>query len=145
MRHLQAMKRTMWLSGALAVVAMAADLPVRQVVLYKHRVGYFERSGRLTAGESAKLEFKAAEMDDVLKSLTLEEKGGGAVTGLRYDSSDPLSRKLAGFPFQIGVREPLSSTLDQFKGAELELKFASETVRGAIIAARLAKGDEKNP
>ncbi|MFN7998928.1 MAG: hypothetical protein U0Q18_35215 [Bryobacteraceae bacterium] len=145
MRHLLAMKRTMWLSGALAMVATAADLPVRQVVLYKHGVGYFERSGRLGAGDSAKLEFKAGEMDDVLKSLTLEEKGGGAVTGLRYDSSDPLSRKLAGFPFQIGGREPLSSTLDQFKGAELELKFAGETVHGAIVAARLAKGDEKNP
>ncbi|MBV8729438.1 MAG: hypothetical protein JO336_06480, partial [Acidobacteriia bacterium] len=62
------------LSGALA---QAADLPVKEVVLYKHGVGYFERSGRLATGESARLDFDAAQMNDVLKSLTLEERGGG--------------------------------------------------------------------
>src|SRR5438874_1639357 len=50
----------------------AADLPVRQVVLYKHGVGYFERAGQLGPGETARLDFKASEMNDVLKSLTLE-------------------------------------------------------------------------
>ena len=41
-------------------------------------------------------------MNDVLKSLTIEEKGGGKISGLRYDSMDPLGHKLAEFPFQIG-------------------------------------------
>src|SRR5690349_20012560 len=40
---------------SLAVAAQAADLPVREVILYKHGVGYFARSGRLGAGESARL------------------------------------------------------------------------------------------
>ena len=62
-----------WLAGALALSALAAELPVRQVVLYKHGVGYFERSGELAPGDSARLDFKASEMDDVLKSLTIED------------------------------------------------------------------------
>jgi hypothetical protein len=66
-----------------AIVAQPAELPVREVVLYKHGVGFFERSGRLGAGESARLDFNASEMNDVLKSLTVEEKGGGKVSGLR--------------------------------------------------------------
>src|SRR5260370_599123 len=70
-----------------AALAVAADLPVRQVVLYKHGGGYFERAGQLGPGESARLDFKAAEINDVLKSLTIEEKGGGKDSGLRYDSS----------------------------------------------------------
>ena len=37
-------------------------------------------------------------MNDVLKSLTILEEGGGKVTGLRYDSSEPLARKLAAVP-----------------------------------------------
>ncbi len=37
-------------------------------------------------------------MNDVLKSLTIEERGGGKISGLRYDSMDPLSHKLAEFP-----------------------------------------------
>ena len=28
-----------------AVHMMAADLPIREVILYKHGVGYFERAG----------------------------------------------------------------------------------------------------
>ena len=139
------MKRTIWLAGALALSVTAAELPVRQVVLYKHGVGYFERSGDLAAGESARLDFKASEMDDVLKSLTIEEKGGGKISGLRYDSSEPLAHKLADFPFQLGGGQPLSAVLDQLKGATIELKFANETVTGAVVAARLAAGDEKHP
>jgi hypothetical protein len=40
-------------------------------------VGFFERSGKLGPGESARLDFNASEMNDVLKSLTIEERGGG--------------------------------------------------------------------
>jgi hypothetical protein len=108
-------------------------------------VGYFERSGDLAPGESARLDFKAADMDDVLKSLTIEEKGGGKISGLRYDSSEPLAHKLADFPFQLGAAQPLSAVLDQLKGARIELKFANESVAGAIVAARLAPGDDKRP
>ena len=139
------MKRSFLFVGVLALSALAAELPVRQVVLYKHGVGYFERAGELAPGESALLDFKAAEMDDVLKSLTIEEKGGGKISGLRYDSSEPLAHKLADFPFQLGAAQPLSAVLDQLKGAQIELKFANETVTGAVVAARLTPGDDKRP
>src|SRR3978361_223788 len=99
-----------------ALLASAAELPVRTVVLYKHGVGYFERNGMLGPGESARLDFKADEMNDVLKSLTVNEQGG-KVTGLRYDSSIPLSQKLTEFPFEVGNGSPLSAVIDQFKGA----------------------------
>ena len=64
-------------SSLMAAEVMAAELPVKRVVLYKHGVGYFERSGDLASGESARLDFKASEMNDVLKSLTVEETGEG--------------------------------------------------------------------
>src|ERR1051326_3875113 len=111
------------------VVVQAAELPVRQVILYKHGVGYFERAGQLGPGESARLDFKASEMNDVLKSLTVEEKGGGKISGLRYDSSVPLNQKLAEFPFQLPPGAPLSAVLDQLKGARVELTFGNEIVK----------------
>ena len=128
-----------------ATLAMPAELPVRQVVLYKHGVGFFERSGKLGPGESARLDFNASEMNDVLKSLTIEERNGGKVSGLRYDSQDPLSHKLSEFPFQIGEAQPLSAMLGQLKGARLELKFGNETVAGAIVNGRLVAGSDKQP
>lgn len=121
---------------ASAAALAAAEIPVREVVLFKHGVGFFARSGQLGPGEAARLDFKADEMNDVLKSLTLEEKGGGKISSLRYDSSEPLGTKLEQFPFRIGDQQPLSAVLDQLKGARVELKFGSETVTGAIVGAR---------
>jgi chaperonin cofactor prefoldin len=127
-----------------AMLAMPAELPVRQVVLYKHGVGFFERSGRLGSGESARLDFNASEMNDVLKSLTIEEKGGGKISGLRYDSMDPLGHKLAEFPFEIGDGG-LPGLLDHLRGARVELKVGNETLTGAIVTARTIPGSDKQP
>lgn len=127
-----------------AAVLNAAELPVRRVILYKNGVGYFERAGDLAAGESARLDFQPAEMNDVLKSLTVEDRSGAKITGLRYDSSEPLAKKLEHFPFQLDGQKPLSAFLDQMKGARLELKFGAETVSGAIVGARITPGTEKS-
>ena len=123
-----------------AAPLFCAELPVTQVTLYKHGVGFFERSGRLAAGESARLDFTAAEMNDVLKSLTIEETGGGRITGLRYDSMDLLTHTLSAFPFQIGKSEPLSGMLDRLKGERLELKFGNDTVAGVVVNGRMISG-----
>ena len=56
---------------------------------------------------------------------------------------DPLSHKLAEFPFQIGAGKPLSGMLDQLKGARLELKFGNDTVTGAIVNGRVVAGSDK--
>lgn len=139
------MRRVVPLVFALLATAAAAELPVRNVVLYKHGVGYFERSGELGPGESARLDFKASEMNDVLKSLTLETTGGDKVTALRYDASEPIQRKLAKFPLRLDKQQPLSHLLDQLKGARLEIKFGTRSVRGAIIGARIQPPTEQQP
>ena len=139
------MKRTFASLLLSAMLAQPAELPVKQVVLYKHGIGFFERSGSLGPGESARLDFNASEMNDVLKSLTVEEKGAGKVSGLRYDSMDPLGHKLAEFPFRIGDAQPLAAMLDQLKGARIELRFGNDTVAGAIVSGRLVPGGEKQP
>ena len=126
-----------------AAAALAADLPVKQVTLYKHGVGYFERAGKLAAGETARLDFNAAEMNDVLKSLTIGTSGG-KITGLRYDSMDPLGHKLAEFPFQIGGGG-MPGMLDQLKGARVEVRLGAETVAGTIVSARIIAGTDKQP
>src|SRR5208283_4602985 len=127
----------------LFTTAIAADLPVREVILYKSRVGYFARSGQLAPGEGARLDFKATDMNDVLKSLTVTDDSGTPIRGLRYDSSLPLEQKLADFPFAIEDGQKLSAFLDHLRGARVELKSAAEPLAGTILSARLIPGDEK--
>jgi hypothetical protein len=121
----------------------AAELPVREVVLYKHGVGFFERAGTLGAGESARLDFRPAEMNDVLKSLTVKEKGGGKISGVRYDSDVPLEEKLKDFPFALGDGQSLTVVLDQLKGSRIEMQFGAERIAGAIVAARIIPGEKE--
>ena len=104
-------------------VCWGADLPVQEVILYKHGVAYFQRGGEIKAGESARLDFKASEMNDVLKSLTVTDRGGNKVSGIRYDASEPLEKRLEDFPFAVDQEVSLAALLDQMKGARVELKF----------------------
>ena len=80
------MKRYLALAVASAIAA-GSDLPVTKVILYKNGVAYYERAGQAPGGAPARLEFKISEMDDVLKSLIVEDRGG-AVARVRYDQPD---------------------------------------------------------
>ena len=121
----------------------AADLPIREVILYKHGVGFFERAGKLEAGDTARIDFKADDMNDVLKSLTITDRAGGKVSGVRYDASEPLEERLKNFPFAVGVDSTLAMFLDQMKGARVELKFGAETSAGVVMSSRVLKSGDK--
>jgi hypothetical protein len=127
-----------------AAALPAADLPIREVTLYKHGVASFERSGELKPGETVKLDFKPADMNDVLKSLTITDRSGGKVNGVRYDSSEPLEKRLEDFPFKVGGGTGLAAFLDQMKGARIELKLGAGAVTGTILSGRVVRETDKD-
>jgi hypothetical protein len=127
-----------------AAALPAADLPIREVTLYKHGVASFERSGELKPGETVKLDFKPEDMNDVLKSLTITDRSGGKVNGVRYDSSEPLEKRLEDFPFKVGGGTGLAAFLDQMKGARIELTLGAGGVAGTILSGRLVRESDKD-
>jgi hypothetical protein len=131
--------------AALFTTAFAADLPVREVILYKHGVAYFTRAGELKPGETIRLDFNAGDMNDVLKSLTVTDRNGAKISSVRYDASEPLAKRLENFPFSIAEGSSVAQLLDQMKGARIELKLGTETVAGAIISARRAVATDREP
>jgi hypothetical protein len=138
------LRRAFLLLGGLTGMTFAADLPIREVILYKHGVGFFERSGELKPGETARLDFKAADMNDVLKSLTITDRNGGKIGSVRYDASETLEKRLEDFPFAVGEESSLAAFLDQMKGARVEMKVGTEVVAGTIVSARLIKATDKD-
>ena len=74
--------------------AQGANLPITCMTLYKHGVGYFERRAELS-GEKIGLSFRVAEMNDVLKSLTAIDWGGGQVLGI--DDAEHIDNRIARF------------------------------------------------
>lgn len=66
------------LSALVAGCAAPRPLQLRRVTLYQNGIGYFERTGVL-GGRTLRLELARAELDDVLKTLTVIDRQGAGV------------------------------------------------------------------
>ena len=132
------MKQILSVMLAAALTLSGAELPVTKVVIYKNGVAYYERAGSVAAGESARLEFRAEEMNDVLKSLVVEDRGGGAVTQVRYELDETLEKKLADAGLRLEAGQPLAVLLDKWKGARVEMNYGGAMVKGTILSGRMA-------
>jgi len=129
---------------AASLVLQSADLPVKQVTLYKHGIGYFERAGIVPSGEEVRLDFKNTDMNDVLKSLIVSDANGGKISGIRYDSNATLAQQLEKYPFAIGNGEMLSAFLDRIKGARMEISVGDSKQTGTILGARAVSTGTEN-
>ncbi|WP_426756720.1 hypothetical protein [Myxococcus sp. Y35] len=112
---------------------MTTNLPIRRVVLYKHGVGYFERRGKVRGNDTLHLDFKARDMNDVLKSLTVLDLSGGSVSAVSYDSTKPLEQLLAEATIRIPEDGSLTALLGQIKGARVRVRVGGAQVEGSII------------
>ncbi|HEX8821144.1 MAG TPA: hypothetical protein VF794_14540 [Archangium sp.] len=113
---------------------MPPSLPIRRVVLYKHGVGYFERRGKVSGSETLHFDFKARDMNDVLKSMTVLDLSGGSVSAVSYDSTKPLEQLLKEATIRIPDSGSLTALLGQVKGTRVRVRVGRENqVEGVIV------------
>src|SRR5688500_11786569 len=79
----------------------AASVPVKVVVLFSSGVGYFEHAGSVKDNTSTELRFKTQQINDILKSLVLQDLGGGKIATIVYPSHDPIAKTLRSFQVDI--------------------------------------------
>lgn len=106
---------------------------IKKVVLYKHGVGYFERKAQVEGNAEIRLSFRAEEMNDVLKSLTLFDSGGGAVTSVSYDNQKPISRLLEESSLNIPANGGGQALLAAIRGATVMVSAGNRMVTGQIV------------
>lgn len=126
--------------------AGAADVPVRDVVLFSSGVGYFEHFGTVSGNGSTVLHFKTEQVNDILKSLVLEDMDRGQVATVTYPSQAPLARTLRSFEVDITSNPPLPDLLNQLRGARLAVSTINGPVDGTILGVekkRRAVGDKE--
>jgi hypothetical protein len=116
-----------------------ADVPVKVVVLFSSGVGYFEHGGAVKGNASTELRFKTNQINDILKSLLLQDLGGGKATTVVYPSHDPIEKTLRSFQVDITGDPSLAQLLSQLRGAKVQVTAAGETASGTIL------GLEKKP
>ncbi|HEX4538574.1 MAG TPA: carboxypeptidase regulatory-like domain-containing protein [Candidatus Acidoferrum sp.] len=117
----------------------AVKLPIRRVVLYKNGVGYFEHLGHVRGSESVHIDFTSAQLNDVLKSLTVLDLSGGRITGVEYNSEAPLARRLSTLRLSLGERPTIAEFLGSLRGARLEVRNGN----GSPLTGRLLSVERK--
>ena len=115
----------------------ANSLPIRRVILYSNGVAYVERRGFVTGNAEVDLPFKQSQVDDVLKSMVVLDLGQGKIGAVSYNSSAPISSRMAEIPFSVnpvsGDGGGISSVLSQLQGAKVIVSSTKGTATGSIL------------
>jgi hypothetical protein len=110
-----------------------ATVPMRRVVLFSSGVGYYQHDGVVSGHAATELRFKADQINDVLKSLVLQDRDGGHVNAVTYPSQAPLSRTLKSFQVDITSNPSLADLLNQLRGAHVTVHAGQERLAGTIL------------
>lgn len=110
----------------------SSGLPLTRVILYVSGVGYFQREGAVSGNQEVALTFKTAEVNDLLKSLTVRDLDGGKITGVTYGSQDPVEKRLKSFAVNLSGNPGLSSILTQLRGENVSLAVP-DPVEGLVV------------
>lgn len=121
----------------------AAEVPVKQVVLFSSGVGYFEHFGSVKGDGSTELRFKTNQINDILKSLILQDLDGGTVNTIQYPSQDPIAKTLRSFQVDITNNPPLFQLLNQLRGAPVTITAQGDKFAGTVLGAEVSRVQPK--
>ncbi|MEO8874865.1 MAG: hypothetical protein ABI461_04690, partial [Polyangiaceae bacterium] len=111
-------------------------LPLKTLRLYESGVGYFERSGELSASSSMSLPVPAGHLDDALKTLVVLSKNGqSSVQAVEFPSSvgRAMARALAGLPQNADAPLAYKDLLVSMRGANVSVQSRHMEIRGRVI------------
>lgn len=110
-----------------------SNLPIVHMTLYKHGVGFFERRAQLE-GREVELSFRVEEMNDILKSLTAIDWGGGQVLGVDYATPQSPEERLAGCSIRLDDDRSLRDLLVGLRGRPVRLSLdQGEELGGTLV------------
>ena len=110
------------------------QLPVTRVILYKNGVGYFEHAGKVRDSQEVNIDFTTAQLNDVLKSLTVLDLGKGRITGVSYNSIAPLERRLGSLRLPVGESPTTAGFLAALRGSRLEVRNGATSAAGRLLS-----------
>ena len=96
-------------------------LPIAQVVLFNSGVAYIERQGDVTGDAKVEMAFPISDVSDLLKSLVLQDTGGGKIGVISYESQEPVDKILRSFALDLNNNPTFGQILNQARGEKIEV------------------------
>lgn len=109
-----------------------SELPVTTVKLYTSGVGYFERNGIIEGTHTITIPATTAQLNDLLKSLVVQDVQGSRASLVEYSSRDPLTKTLGGFGLDLSENRSLAQLLTQLRGERVRVA-APQEIDGTIV------------
>ena len=103
-------------------------------MLYKNGIGYFEHTARVRGNQDLAIDFTTAQLNDVLKSLTVVDLGEGRISGVRYNSTAPLDERLKALRLPFGEQVTRADFLTALRGARVEVRSGAATATGRLLS-----------
>jgi len=126
------------LAAPMSLIAQETELKVSKIALFSSGVGYFEREAEITGSAAAELKFRTAQINDILKSLVVQDFGGGTISAVGYASHDPVDKALKSFAVDITGKPTMAALLGQLRGEPVEIT-GSKAVSGVIVGVEKLK------
>jgi hypothetical protein len=113
--------------------AKAAQLlPIKRVILYQNGVGYFEREGKVQ-GDTLKLHCRPSQINDLLKSLTVIDRGSGRAVSVSLPLEKGGAKALSELPKQVRSAAGLRDVLRVIRGARVRLESGDQKIQGRVV------------
>jgi len=109
-----------------------AILPLSKIVLYSSGVGYMQHDGTVRNRTQLDLRFNVTQINDILKSLVVQDFGGGTIETVTYGSRDPVTKVLGNFGVNLNGNPTLGQILTQVRGERVEVT-ALNPLQGTIL------------
>ncbi len=136
MLHIAAALATVWPLGS----ALAEELPVEAVTLSSGGLAEVQRSARLDGDGTLYLEVPLEQVNDVLKSLIVQDPGG-RIRGLSLDGLATLEETFRRLPFgpdDLGSVARLAATL---QGVEVRVSSGGQRLEGLLLGVAESEPD----
>jgi hypothetical protein len=133
-------------SVVVAAEPAATDLPLEKVVLFTSGVGYFQHGGKVTDDATVEMSFRADNVNDLLKSMVVEDLGGGTVPAVSYASRDPITKTLGTFAIDLTDDPSIGRILGRLRGERIEAE-AAPPATGTIVGVEkrtVPAGDDRS-
>ncbi len=123
----------------------APQLPVSRVILFSSGVGFFQREGQVDGNARVDLSFPVRDVNDLLKSMVLQDMNGGKISTVNYESHDPIDKTLRSFAVNLTGNPSFGQLLNQARGekAEVVLQQSNATQAGAVTGTIVGVEQQK--
>lgn len=123
----------------------AEKLPISRIVLFSSGVGYFQRDGVVDGEARINLQFQTQNINDLLKSLVVQDAGGGRVSTVSYDSRDPVEKTLKSFAIDLTSNPSLGQLLQQIRGERIEVMPSADRGSTPLVGTIVGVQKIKKP